>query len=319
MGAAQYQRILIPTLRQLAGTSNSRLQPDTYSIFEVTKMRSLVFACIVCQIVAVTCLSADGLIASRLTETRKAHAEQIERLRKDVESGFEKQERAARSSGNKKLLDQLAEERRAFEEKRELPTFCPEAAIRRVATARVALEGAYSNAIRESLKAKQDGDAQALEKELREILIASRSIRFLNEITPTTIEVDGDLYSNSGKVNGRQVKIDGRDQLHSIFLHPKARGPALASYRLNRQWSELRGEACIPRMGDERGRIESPVVFEILGDKKVLWTSKPIQEFDQRQAFQVEIEKAEMLHLRVKCPGKPSYARAVWIEPVLVR
>lgn len=282
-------------------------------------MRSFVIACVACQIVVVTYTSADDLIASRLTETRKAYAEQYARLRQEVELSFEKQERAARSSGDKKLLDQLAEEHRIFADKGELPSFSPDAAIRRIRTARVAMEGAYANAIRQSLKEKRDGEAQALEKELRETLVASHSIRFLNEVTPTTIEVDGELYSNSGKISGRQVKIDGRDQVHSIFLHPKPRGLSLASYRINRQWSELRGEVFIPRIGDERGRIGSPIIFEILGDNKVLWTSKPIQEFDQRQAFQVEIDKVETLHLRVKCTGKPNYARAIWIEPVLVR
>lgn len=282
-------------------------------------MRSLVVVCVVCQILFGKCTSGDDLIASRLAETRKKHAELYERLRKEVESAFEKRERTARSGGDKKLLDQLTEERRKFAERGELPSFSPVAAIRRVSAARVALEGAYANAMRQSLKAKRDGEAQALEKELHEILVASNSIRFLSEVTPTTIEVGGDFYSNSGRINGRQLKIDGRDQLHSIFLHPKPNGPSLASYRINRQWSELRGEAFIPRIGDERGRVGAPIIFEILADNKILWTSNPIQERDQRQAFKVVIDKADTLHLKVVCSGNPVYARAVWIEPVLVR
>ena len=283
------------------------------------KMRSFVFACVICHILPLVCTSADDVIASRLTATRSAHAEQCDRLRQEVQSAFEKRERSARSSGDKKSLDQLAVDRRAFDEKGELPSFTPSAAIRRVATARIALEGAYATAIRSLVKAKQDAEAQALEKELRDYLVASHSRRFLNELTPTIAEVARGGYSNSGKIGDRQVKIEGRDQLHSIFLHPKPHGVSLASYRVNRLWSQLRGEACIPRMGDELGRIGSPIVFELIGDNKIIWVSKPIQEFDQRQAFQVDIDKVETLHLRVKCTGRSDYARAVWIEPVLIR
>ena len=285
----------------------------------VTKMRSFVLACLICHFLALAGTAADDVIASRLTATRTAHAEQCDRLRQEVEAAFEKRERSSRSSGDKKLVDQLAIARSAFEEKGELPSFTPNAAVRRVATARVALEGAYSNAIRQLIKAKQDEEALALEKELRDYLMASHSQRFLNEIAPTAVEVDGGMYSNSGKVNGLQVKIDDKDQLHSIFLHPKSGGQSLASYPVSRLWSQVRGEVFIPQIGDDRGRIGSPIVFELVGDNKVLWASKPIQEFDKRQMFQVDIDKVETLHLRVKCAGIHDYARAVWLEPVLIR
>lgn len=285
----------------------------------VTRMRSLVVACLVCHTLATTCTSADDLIASRIAATRKTHAEQCDRLRQEVETAFEKRERSARASGDKKQVDQLAVARSAFDENGELPSFTPNAAVRRVATARVALEGAYGNAIRQLIKSNQDEEAQALEKELRDYLIASHSLRFLCEVTPTMVEVDHDMYSNTGKFNGQQVKIDDVDQLHSILLHPKSGSQSLASYPVSRLWSQVRGEVFIPQIGEERGRIASPIVFELVGDNKVLWASKPIQEFDKRQAFQVDIDKVETLHLRVKCPGAHDYARAMWIEPVLIR
>lgn len=282
------------------------------------KMRSFVLACLLCPLLALVGTAADDSITSRLTAVRTTHAEQCDRLRQEVETAFEKRERSSRSSGDKKLVDQLAIARSAFEEKGELPSFTPNAAVRRAATARVALESAYNNAIRQLIKTKQDEEAQALEAELRDYLIASHSRLFLNEIAPTTVEAD-DGYSNSGKIGVLQVKIDDKDQLHSIQLHPKAGGQALASYPVSRLWSQVRGEVFIPKIGDERGKIGSPIVFELVGDNKVIWASKPIQEFDKRQMFQVDIDKVETLHLRVKCPGLSNYARAMWLEPVLIR
>ncbi|MFM9962439.1 MAG: NPCBM/NEW2 domain-containing protein [Planctomycetaceae bacterium] len=282
-------------------------------------IRAFVIASIICQFGFLAFASADDSIAERLAVARKKHADECDHLRQEVEAAFEKREGSARQSGNKKLLDQLALDRRAFEDKRELPSFTPDAARRRVATARLALESAYNIAIKQLIKANQDVEAQSLEKELREYLIASHAQRFLSELTPSTVEVDGDLYSNDGKIVGKQIKIEGREQSHSIFLHAKPRGHSLASYRMNRNWSQFRGEVFIPRMGDERGRIGSPVTFEIIGDNKVIWSSKPIQDFDQRQVFEVDIDKVDMLHLRVKCAGNASYARAVWIEPKLFR
>lgn len=282
-------------------------------------MRPLVLPAIIFCSTLITYALADDMPAARLEVVRKTHSEKCERLREEVEAAFDKRDRSARSEGDKKILDQLATVRRSFELKGELPSFTPSAAVRRVAAARLSLEIAYATEIRKSLKVMQDSEAEALEKELRDHLVATRSLRFLTELTPTTVAVDTDLYSDSGKINGHQVQIEGHPALHSIFLHAKRRGHSLASFRVNRTWSQIRGEACIPRIGDELGGIGSPVVFEILGDNKVLWTSKPIQEFNARQQFQVDIDKAEMLHLRVKCVGEAAYARALWIEPTLVR
>jgi hypothetical protein len=57
----------------------------------------------------------------------------------------------------------------------------------------------------------------------------------------------------------------------------------------------------------------------VLGDDKLLWTSKLIQKKGDAQPCRVEVTKVDVLELRVKTPGVEWGSNAVWVDPAVLR
>jgi hypothetical protein len=61
------------------------------------------------------------------------------------------------------------------------------------------------------------------------------------------------------------------------------------------------------------------VTFEVLGDNKVLWTSKPIQQRGDVQECKVDVSGVSILELRVTVTGTEWNAHAVWLDPKVLK
>lgn len=60
----------------------------------------------------------------------------------------------------------------------------------------------------------------------------------------------------------------------------------------------------------------TPLTFEVYGDGKQLWKSKPVKRCGEPQHCKsVNVKTVKQLELRVECPGDAGYAVAVWYEP----
>lgn len=122
--------------------------------------------------VAAMALLASGQdedpVKAKLDKAKAAYAADAKKFRDEVGSLFDKREEAARKDGNKKLLDQIKDERKAFEEREELPTSTPKAVRQKLGAARSSLEKAFDTAVKEYTKGKKDAEAAAVEKELDE-------------------------------------------------------------------------------------------------------------------------------------------------------
>jgi hypothetical protein len=119
---------------------------------------------------AVLGLSAqdDDPVQSRLKIARTAYKVEFDRYRAAVAAYFEKREDAARSAGNKTLVDQIKSERTAFQDQGDLPSTAPLELRRTINAARLAFMSALQDAIKDYTKAKKDNLAAAVEKELTE-------------------------------------------------------------------------------------------------------------------------------------------------------
>ena len=102
----------------------------------------------------------------KLDKAKAAYALEEEKFKQDIGSFFDKREDAARKAGDKKGVDLVKTERKAFEDRNELPATAPKAAKQRLATAKTALEKAYALAVKEYTMAKMDAMATVVEKEL---------------------------------------------------------------------------------------------------------------------------------------------------------
>ncbi len=105
-------------------------------------------------------------VKEKLFAAKVTYDKEMREYRKAAEDWFDKREEAARQAGDKKLVDVVKVDRKAFDEDGILPKTAPPALQQKPPAARKALESAYTQAVKEYVKAKKDDQAAAVEKEL---------------------------------------------------------------------------------------------------------------------------------------------------------
>ena len=105
-------------------------------------------------------------IKDKLFTAKVAYDKEMSAFRKAATEWFDKREEVARKAGDKKTVDQIKTEREAFDGEGELPKTAPPALKQQPAAARKTLEAAYTQAVKDYVKAKKDDAAAAVEKEL---------------------------------------------------------------------------------------------------------------------------------------------------------
>ncbi|HUR55085.1 MAG TPA: hypothetical protein VMZ71_13210 [Gemmataceae bacterium] len=128
-------------------------------------------------VVALACLVGADCVAGgddkdndpvkeKLFTAKVAYDGEMQQSRKLAAEWFGTREAAARKDGDKKLVDQIKAERKAFDESGELPKAAPATIQQTPYRARKALEEAYGQAVKEYVRAKKDAEAAATEAEL---------------------------------------------------------------------------------------------------------------------------------------------------------
>lgn len=127
-------------------------------------------------------------------------------------------------------------------------------------------------------------------------------------------------FSKGGKIweDGRfqDIVLAGQGSPKGIQTHPTPQGFASVVYDIEKFGKKIFrsrvGVADIRKLN-----AGSPLTFELVGDGKQLWKSKPVEKWGQAQECEAIISDLKKLELRVNCPGDASFARAVWCDPRL--
>ncbi len=108
------------------------------------------------------------------------------------------------------------------------------------------------------------------------------------------------------------IKVNGVEGWHGMYLHPGSDDSSHVTYEL-----DGRGILLETRLGlsDDVGSCWTPLTFKVIGDDKVLWTSKKVRERLDAQSCRVSILGVHRLTLMVDCPGRYEYAHATWLDP----
>jgi hypothetical protein len=292
-------------------------------------LRPLRFLCTIAVVALVVGLHparADDAEAVKETlfQAKKAYDGETQKFRKAVAELLDKREGAARQAGNKKLVDQIKFEQKAFENEGELPTGVPIALLVQMRTARTTLDKVYAASVKAYVRLKDDAAAEAIEKEQKRFQVSSLVLcgkrTYLATLKHNELKDEKDWFTDNGKQYGTGLpfKRDGRFAPHSIQTHPASRAAAEVHYQLGGKWSAFRTSVGVPKIEDDAEPPSSALTFEILGDGKSLWKSEPVTKLDTLQACELSVAKVKVLTLRVHCPGENRYARAVWFEPVVV-
>src|SRR4051794_31588966 len=125
-----------------------------------------------CTVLGVCFLGAIGAgyaedkdpVRDRLVTARTNYDNEMKQVHKQAEDWLDQRENAARKAGDKKVLDQVKDERKGYEESGELPRTAPATLRLRHERARKAMDAAYAEAVKEYTKAKKDEEATAVEE-----------------------------------------------------------------------------------------------------------------------------------------------------------
>src|SRR5262249_12938145 len=111
----------------------------------------------------------DDPIRKTLDAAKRKYEQEVEKLNKDVAVWFDKRDEIARKDGNKKLVEQIKEDRQKFEDTRDFYRVSSANLKQRNSMLRAEIEAAYRQAIKDFIKAKKDDEAALLEKEFLEL------------------------------------------------------------------------------------------------------------------------------------------------------
>lgn len=141
---------------------------------------------------------------------------------------------------------------------------------------------------------------------------------YLSELIEAAPSVGMGKFGKRGDLGyeGRRIHVKGEPAPNGLSMHPPDKGWSRVVYKLNKYYHVFHATAAID---DSAGKPSaSPLTFTILGDGKVLWRSRHLQQPGDSDDCNIIVSGVEVLELRVHCPGKRDHARAVWINARLL-
>jgi len=122
-------------------------------------------------------VAAEGdVVKKKLDSAKMSYEADMEKCGKAIEEWFGKREDVARKDGNKKLVDQIKAERQSYKENGVMSKATPMELRKKGMSARTALEVAYTSAIKEYTRAKEDDKATLVEQELAAFIAEAASV-----------------------------------------------------------------------------------------------------------------------------------------------
>jgi hypothetical protein len=120
-----------------------------------------------------------------------------------------------------------------------------------------------------------------------------------------------DKHGWFNKEKGMRVMLGGVTYKHALSMHPSNNSTSYVTYRLKGGCETFHATA-----GNSNSKpTETPLVFVVYGDGKILWKSPPIQDPKTSAQCKVNVRGVARLMLEVRCPGSANRAWAVWFNP----
>jgi hypothetical protein len=135
--------------------------------------------------------------------------------------------------------------------------------------------------------------------------------------SPNKASYLSEMQEESAVVEGQFTKGPVGNGARGLFTHPLNNAPAIVKYRIRKQFHQFLGEAAIMR-GEQQGPPATPLTFEVVLDGKSAWKSNALSKIGESQSFDVDVTGADVMELKVHCPGNNGSAWAIWIEPRLL-
>jgi Protein kinase domain/NPCBM/NEW2 domain len=118
----------------------------------------------------------------------------------------------------------------------------------------------------------------------------------------------------TGNPNGEDIIVNGMKSPKGIGMHPPGSGAAGLLFNLDRKYDRFKGRVAL---NDKARGVFGPVVFEIFVDNKRVWQSRPIQQAEREQEFDIDVSKAKLLGIQTSTRQFADGLQAVWVDPML--
>jgi hypothetical protein len=150
-------------------------------------------------------------------------------------------------------------------------------------------------------------------------------VEYLSDMQEFDVKVAEGRFANKGRLGYSaagldRVRVKGNDSPNGLSMHAISNSYASVKYKLGKTAHTFIASAALNDSAGAPGtpgigRIPTALTFEVLGDGKSLWKSKPVDTARKVQECNVDVTRVEVLELRVNCPGSFVNAQAVWLEP----
>lgn len=119
-----------------------------------------------------------------------------------------------------------------------------------------------------------------------------------------------------GDPKDTSIAVGEKKFAKGLGMHPTTVRPVRVRYALGKHAAKF---VAAMALNEYPTPCPGKVTFEVLGDNKVLWTSKPIQARGDIQECKIDVSKVSILELRVTVTGTEWNAHAVWLEPRVLK
>lgn len=111
-----------------------------------------------------------------------------------------------------------------------------------------------------------------------------------------------------------RITVNQQLSPHGLYTHPVSTSePARFVFDVGGKYRLFEGEVSI---WDRLNKSNGMLTFHVVGDRRELWKSQPLQDRSGTQAFKVDVSGVKLLEIHVSCTDA-NRAQAVWIEPRL--
>lgn len=147
-----------------------------------------------------------------------------------------------------------------------------------------------------------------------------KKVVFLSDLDEQDVVVGWGHFGKDGwlgysELDGR-VRVNGTLFRKALSMHGVSNGVSKVSYDVPDGCSHFDAVAAISDTVD--GRQKTPLTLKLLGDKGVLWTSKPLFGGGAAERCNVDLKGSKRITLVVACPGDNGWSQAVWCDPHFV-
>lgn len=254
-------------------------------------------------------------VRAKLLKAKTEYEADAQKFNKAVAESLAAREATARKNGNKKALDEVKAQRKAFEDGGELPPLLPPGSLTQMRAAVAKFDKAHTEAVKELVKIKQDAAAETVEKEQKRFA-AEAAVQFGKRTYLTALKVsDVKVWNKFFEIETKNAVVDGRLVPHSVMMHPDVQTYANANFQLDGRSGVFHARVGTPKHDPTLGDPASPLTFEVLADGKSVWKSEPVTKVPTFQTCTVRVEKVKVLTLRVHCAEAHGGAHAAWLAP----